>query len=58
VYIPLVVLKKNNYKEFVQAVDQLLKVRQGSIELRRKLGQVNDALQTRGTKWEQKVHAR
>ncbi|KAI8877265.1 exocyst complex subunit Sec15-like protein [Backusella circina FSU 941] len=43
-----------HYQEFVQAVDQLLKVRQGSIELRRKLGQVNDALQTRGTKWEQK----
>jgi hypothetical protein len=42
-------------QEFVHAVDQLLKVRQGSVELRRKLAEVNDALQSRGTRWAEKV---
>lgn len=41
----------------MHAVDQLLKVRQGSVELRRKLAEVNDALQSRGTRWAQKVSA-
>ncbi|KAG1175862.1 hypothetical protein G6F70_003830 [Rhizopus microsporus] len=40
-----------HYQEFVSAVDQLLKVRQGSVELRKKLTDVNQALQIRGTKW-------
>ncbi|KAL0138916.1 exocyst complex subunit Sec15-like-domain-containing protein [Mucor lusitanicus] len=44
----------SHYQEFVHAVDQLLKVRQGSVELRRKLAEVNDALQSRGTRWAQK----
>lgn len=32
-------------------------MRQGSVELRRKLAEVNDALQSRGTRWAQKVSA-
>ncbi|KAG2192081.1 hypothetical protein INT46_003221 [Mucor plumbeus] len=44
----------SHYQEFVHAVDQLLKVRQGSVELRRKLGEVNETLQSRGTRWAQK----
>ncbi|CAO3640295.1 unnamed protein product [Mucor hiemalis] len=39
----------SHYQEFVHAVDQLLKVRQGSVELRRKLAEVNETLQSRGT---------
>jgi hypothetical protein len=39
----------------VHAVDQLLKVRQGSVELRRKLAEVNETLQSRGTRWAEKV---
>ncbi|RCH83819.1 hypothetical protein CU098_000044, partial [Rhizopus stolonifer] len=45
----------SHYQEFVHAVDQLLKVRQGSIELRRKLAEVNQALQSRGTRWAEKL---
>ncbi|EIE89524.1 hypothetical protein RO3G_14235 [Rhizopus delemar RA 99-880] len=41
----------SHYQEFVSAVDQLLKVRQGSVELRKKLTEVNQTLQTTGTKW-------
>ncbi|KAG1473874.1 hypothetical protein G6F56_000693 [Rhizopus delemar] len=41
----------SHYQEFVSAVDQLLKVRQGSVELRGKLTEVNQTLQIRGTKW-------
>ncbi|KAI7894923.1 exocyst complex subunit Sec15-like-domain-containing protein [Mucor mucedo] len=41
----------SHYQEFVHAVDQLLKVRQGSVELRRKLADVNETLQSRGTRW-------
>ncbi|KAI8099004.1 exocyst complex subunit Sec15-like-domain-containing protein [Halteromyces radiatus] len=37
-----------HYQEFVHAVDQLLKVRQGSISLKEKIGQVNQELQTAG----------
>ncbi|CEG77069.1 hypothetical protein RMATCC62417_11872 [Rhizopus microsporus] len=44
-----------HYQEFVSAVDQLLKVRQGSVELRKKLTDVNQALQIRGTKWAARV---
>ncbi|KAI8640039.1 exocyst complex subunit Sec15-like-domain-containing protein [Parasitella parasitica] len=44
----------SHYQEFVHAVDQLLKVRQGSVELRRKLAEVNEALQSRGTRWAEK----
>ncbi|KAI8367558.1 exocyst complex subunit Sec15-like-domain-containing protein [Radiomyces spectabilis] len=39
-----------HYQEFVHAVDQLLKVRQGSVDLRRKLTDVNATLQSRGNK--------
>ncbi|CEP09699.1 hypothetical protein [Parasitella parasitica] len=44
----------SHYQEFVHAVDQLLKVRQGSVELRKKLAEVNEALQSRGTRWAEK----
>ncbi|GAA5800179.1 hypothetical protein HPULCUR_005604 [Helicostylum pulchrum] len=44
----------SHYQEFVHAVDQLLKVRQGSVELRRKLAEVNETLQSRGTRWAEK----
>ncbi|KAI9012696.1 exocyst complex subunit Sec15-like-domain-containing protein [Phycomyces nitens] len=37
-----------HYQEFVHAVDQLLKVRQGSVNLRRKIADVNTSLQSRG----------
>ncbi|KAL0074521.1 exocyst complex subunit Sec15-like-domain-containing protein [Phycomyces blakesleeanus] len=37
-----------HYQEFVHAVDQLLKVRQGSVNLRRKIADVNTGLQARG----------
>lgn len=40
----------------MHAVDQLLKVRQGSVELRRKLAEVNETLQSRGTRWAEKVN--
>ncbi|KAI7866597.1 exocyst complex subunit Sec15-like-domain-containing protein [Spinellus fusiger] len=38
-----------HYQEFVHAVDQLLKVRQGSVNLRHKIAQVNSGLQSRGS---------
>ncbi|KAI9275897.1 exocyst complex subunit Sec15-like-domain-containing protein [Phascolomyces articulosus] len=43
-----------HYQEFVQAVDQLLKVRQGSVALRQKIADVNIALQTRGSRLSEK----
>ncbi|KAG2220229.1 hypothetical protein INT45_008770 [Circinella minor] len=43
-----------HYQEFVQAVDQLLKVRQGSVALRQKIADVNVALQTRGSRLSEK----
>ncbi|KAI9315513.1 exocyst complex subunit Sec15-like-domain-containing protein [Dichotomocladium elegans] len=43
-----------HYQEFVQAVDQLLKVRQGTAELRQKISDVNITLQTRGSKLAEK----
>ncbi|KAI7904416.1 exocyst complex subunit Sec15-like-domain-containing protein [Cokeromyces recurvatus] len=43
-----------HYQEFVHAVDQLLKVRQGSVELRKKLTEVNNTLQNGGRKWAEK----
>ncbi|KAJ8660146.1 hypothetical protein O0I10_004005 [Lichtheimia ornata] len=43
-----------HYQEFVQAVDQLLKVRQGTAELRQKISEVNIALQTRGNRLTEK----
>ena len=42
----------------MQAVDQLLKVRQGTAELRQKISEVNIALQTRGNRLTEKVHDR
>ncbi|KAI8140216.1 exocyst complex subunit Sec15-like-domain-containing protein [Fennellomyces sp. T-0311] len=43
-----------HYQEFVQAVDQLLKVRQGSVNLREKIKDVNVTLQTRGSRLSEK----
>ncbi|KAI8994924.1 exocyst complex subunit Sec15-like-domain-containing protein [Pilobolus umbonatus] len=43
-----------HYQEFVQAVDQLLKVRKGSVELKTKLVEVNQTLQYRGSRWAEK----
>ncbi|KAL1933631.1 hypothetical protein VTP01DRAFT_7721, partial [Rhizomucor pusillus] len=43
-----------HYQEFVQAIDQLLKVRQGSVALRQKIADVNIALQTGGSRLAEK----
>ncbi|KAJ3333415.1 hypothetical protein HDU76_008439 [Blyttiomyces sp. JEL0837] len=43
-----------HYQEFVQSVDQLLKVRQGTINLRSKIVELNTELQEAGTKFVEK----
>ncbi|KAF7731685.1 hypothetical protein EC973_008856 [Apophysomyces ossiformis] len=47
-----------HYQEFVHAVDQLLKVRQGSISLHQKIRDVNNTLQSKGKELAEKTQRR